>query len=54
MGGSNSKHSNKTHAFIQIGKDMKSEAMGNPLLLCGAEKFSGGLGEIAIDSKICQ
>lgn len=39
MGGSNSKHSNKTHAFIQIGKDMKSEAMGNPLLLCGAENF---------------
>ena len=39
MGASNSRHNNKTHAFIQMSKDMKSEAIGNPLLLCGVESF---------------
>ncbi|MGI6257311.1 MAG: DNA polymerase III subunit delta [Anaerovoracaceae bacterium] len=39
MGASNSRHSNKTHAFMQMSKDMKSEAIGNPLLLCGVESF---------------
>lgn len=39
MGASNSRRSNRPHAFIQIGRDMKRGAIGSPLLLCGVESF---------------